>query len=322
MSELDDSLAVMVNAGVPAVAVESVRTRPTMRTVFPHAKIVGVMSGGVIAATPAGEVTLTAGDVLVVGTGIWCSLQPIRRVRTWTIHVDETFLRSYSGWALPPAERLRPGTHPSEWDGSMRVHHPGLETLRRIDPLVRQMSLAGESGDQDTARAVVLRHFAAAVELMVPALLAEKGTSATATHERRPVVGRLSSAPVRTEALCAAELLKERLAEAWTVSCLAAEVSISASHLPAIFRQAFGVPPIRYLNELRLTAFVRLIEETDMPLSLAASTVGWRDSRVAAARFRRRYGLTPSEYRRHPQRAEDDEDRSGVVTDVKRPMMR
>lgn len=304
MGEVDDSLAIVTSWGVPAVAIEMVRTRPTMRTIFSHAKIVGVMSGSVMITTSTGTATLAAGDVLVLGSGRWCSQRPLRPVRTWTIHVDEDFLRSCTCWALPAASRLRPGTHPREWDGSMRVHHPGTITLQRIEPIMRQMSVAVETGNADIARSIVLRHFAAAVELMIPALLAGDDETDEGASTRQPVVGRLSVPAPRAEAVQAAELLKQRLREPWTVAQLAAEVSMSASHLPRLFRRAFGIPPIRYLNELRLTAFVRLIEETDLPLALAASKVGWRDSRIAAARFRRRFGLSPSDYRKSPHRAQ------------------
>ncbi|GAA2583950.1 hypothetical protein GCM10009862_23810 [Microbacterium binotii] len=52
------------------------------------------------------------------------------------------------------------------------------------------------------------------------------------------------------------------------------------------------------LIELRLTEFTRLIEETDLTITEAARSVGWNDPRVATIRFQRRYGITPSRYRK------------------------
>jgi AraC family transcriptional regulator len=37
------------------------------------------------------------------------------------------------------------------------------------------------------------------------------------------------------------------------------------------------------LNEIRLTEYARLLDETTLPISSAASRVGWIDSRVAAS---------------------------------------
>ena len=56
-------------------------------------------------------------------------------------------------------------------------------------------------------------------------------------------------------------------------------------------------PPMRYLTEIRLTEFTRLIDETDWTVARAAGAVGWRDPRVASRWFSRRYGITPSQYR-------------------------
>lgn len=52
------------------------------------------------------------------------------------------------------------------------------------------------------------------------------------------------------------------------------------------------------LIELRLTEFTRLIEETGLTITEAARSVGWNDPRVATIRFQRRYGITPSRYRK------------------------
>jgi transcriptional regulator GlxA family with amidase domain len=90
------------------------------------------------------------------------------------------------------------------------------------------------------------------------------------------------------------------MAERWTVDRLAAAVSLSRSQLTRTFTAHVGASPLRFLTEIRLTEFTRLVEETDLPIGVAARQVGWEDSRVAAAWFRRRYGISPSLYRRNP----------------------
>lgn len=57
---------------------------------------------------------------------------------------------------------------------------------------------------------------------------------------------------------------------------------------------------MRFLTELRLTTFTRLIEETNLSVARAAHAVGWSDPRIASNWFLRRYGMTPTEYRSRP----------------------
>ncbi|MFI8633682.1 helix-turn-helix transcriptional regulator [Microbacterium sp. NPDC077663] len=90
------------------------------------------------------------------------------------------------------------------------------------------------------------------------------------------------------------------MAEPWTVSQLSSEIAVSRAHLTRVFTRQVGVAPMRFLIEARLTEFTRLIEETDLPVSDASRQVGWKDARVAAVWFRKRFGITPTQYRRHP----------------------
>ncbi|MCV7563979.1 helix-turn-helix transcriptional regulator, partial [Micrococcus luteus] len=82
-------------------------------------------------------------------------------------------------------------------------------------------------------------------------------------------------------------------------------LSLSRTHLTRMFVQHAGAAPMRLLTELRLTEFARLIEETDISVMRAASEVGWSDPRVASHWFHRRYGITPTQYRRTPHTVPD-----------------
>ncbi|MBR7551730.1 hypothetical protein KC220_24630, partial [Mycobacterium tuberculosis] len=46
-------------------------------------------------------------------------------------------------WFLPDKTRLRAGVHPHDWDGSPLVLHPGVSTLRRVEPIWRQLRVLG-----------------------------------------------------------------------------------------------------------------------------------------------------------------------------------
>lgn len=293
----------------PVMAVESSRTLPMARAVFAQAKIVHVLEGRALVETALGPHELRPGSALTLGAGVWCSLRPSPMVRTWTLYLDETFLRMQMSWFLPDKGRVRPGVHPYEWDGSPLVLEPGMMTLRRLEPLWRQLSIVSDRGvepERAAARAVAL--FARAVELSLPVLLTPGHACETAEMPRRsPVAGRLSSSAATGHAAHAAQMLRTRMAEPWSVDRLASRVALSRSHLTRLFTARIGLAPMRFLTEVRLTEFTRLIEETDLPVTSAAREVGWNDSRVAAAWFRRRYGVSPSSFRLHPHPSNDDQ---------------
>ncbi|MFF2267410.1 helix-turn-helix transcriptional regulator [Cellulosimicrobium cellulans] len=88
--------------------------------------------------------------------------------------------------------------------------------------------------------------------------------------------------------------------EFWDLPTLARAATMSRAHLTRLFARHVGIAPMRYLAEIRLTEFARLVEETDLSIGQAARMVGWADPRVASARFYRRFGLTPSRFRLSP----------------------
>lgn len=285
-------------AGPPLSAVESIRTERIHRAVFGHAKIVHVLEGAALVETATGIHELTPGSVMSLGAGMWCSVRPAPSVRMWTLYFDESFLRSHMRWVLADATRARPGVHPNAWDGSAFVMQPGVDVMHRIEPLWRQISLVNETAPPEVATTRLISLFSRAVEIALPTLLADG--SAVPDRLVLPVRGRLAQPVIALPVRRAVDLLRTRMAEPWTVSMLASEVAISRAHLTRVFTQQVGVAPMRFLIETRLTEFTRLIEETDLPVADASRQVGWTDARVAALWFRRRFGITPTQYRRHP----------------------
>lgn len=81
------------------------------------------------------------------------------------------------------------------------------------------------------------------------------------------------------------------------MSDLSAAVALSRPQLTRLSHRHLGATPLQMQAELRVTEFTRLIVETDLTIPESARRVGWNDPRVAAVRFQRRYGVTPSRYR-------------------------
>lgn len=282
-------------------AIETVRTLATSRTVFDNAKIVYVMAGVGVVETANGIHHLSAGTSFALGANRWCRVRPLPSVRVWTLYADEAFLRTQMSWFLPRRERVETGTHPEDWDGRPLVLYPGLDLLRRVEPIWRQMSVL--SGSTNTPELVAVRTvqlFARAVEHILPTFIEPGYRDRSPSVTQSPIKGRLTESVVNGHVEKALHLLSGSLAAPWTTTELARAVRVSHSHLTRLFVAHTGVAPMRYLSELRLTEFTRLIEESDLAISQAARKVGWGDARVASSWFRKRYRMTPSQYRSTP----------------------
>lgn len=113
---------------------------------------------------------------------------------------------------------------------------------------------------------------------------ADVPASAAALRDRRigAALGRLHEAPE----------------EPWTVEHMAKVASMSRSAFADRFRSLLGLPPMRYLTELRLACAARLLRTTDMTVAEVARRVGYGSEESLARAFRTRFGRTPAAYRR------------------------
>lgn len=101
-----------------------------------------------------------------------------------------------------------------------------------------------------------------------------------------------------TAAEQAARLLTEAPERDWRLRDLATLVHLSVSQLSRAFAQRFGMPPMRYLVHVRAHRLAELLAETDLPIGVAMSRVGWHSRGHAARQFTCIVGVSPSNYRR------------------------
>ena len=83
-----------------------------------------------------------------------------------------------------------------------------------------------------------------------------------------------------------------------TLAQLAREACWSVSHLSAEFRRACGISPIAYLLQLRLREGAYLLRDRNLSVAAIARQLGFADPFYFSRLFRRRYGLSPSDYRK------------------------
>ena len=86
--------------------------------------------------------------------------------------------------------------------------------------------------------------------------------------------------------------------EAWPVRRLAAVSGVSEAHFARSFRDAFGVPPHRYLLTRRIERASALLLESDLSITDIAFRTGWESLGTFGRTFRDVTGESPTAVRR------------------------
>lgn len=85
--------------------------------------------------------------------------------------------------------------------------------------------------------------------------------------------------------------------EDWPVQRLAGVSIVSEAHFARSFKEAFGVPPHRYLLTRRIERAMALLRDSDLPITEIAFQTGWRSLGTFGRIFRDITGETPSTLR-------------------------
>ena len=92
-------------------------------------------------------------------------------------------------------------------------------------------------------------------------------------------------------------LAEDSLHKGWSPAELAALVNLSPSRLHQIFKEETGVPPARYLRQLRMSRARELLETTHFSVKQVMAFVGLTDESHFVRDFKKSCGLTPARYR-------------------------
>ncbi len=91
--------------------------------------------------------------------------------------------------------------------------------------------------------------------------------------------------------------------EEWPVSRLASVSGVSEAHFARSFKDAFGVPPHRYLLTRRIERAKAMLRDTDLPIIEIAFQTGWNSLGTFGRTFRDITGDNPTELRAREQAA-------------------
>ena len=85
--------------------------------------------------------------------------------------------------------------------------------------------------------------------------------------------------------------------EEWPVSRLASVSGVSHAHFARSFKEAFGIPPHRYLLTRRIEQAKTLLRDTDLPITEIAFRTGWQSLGTFGRTFRDITGVSPGALR-------------------------
>jgi AraC-like DNA-binding protein len=112
--------------------------------------------------------------------------------------------------------------------------------------------------------------------------------------------------------LRARDAMDRSYADALDIAALAKSVHLSRAHFIRSFRETFGETPHRYLQRRRLERTMRLLRETDQPVTAICLDVGFTSLGTFSRTFSEIVGSSPSAYREREQAAPRAAIRAGV----------
>ena len=91
---------------------------------------------------------------------------------------------------------------------------------------------------------------------------------------------------------------KNETATAWDSTTLATLVNLSPSRFRHLFKQETGTTPAQYLKEYRLRKAEKMLRTTFFSVKQVLKQVGLGSNAHFVRDFRKKYGMTPTAYRR------------------------
>ena len=91
--------------------------------------------------------------------------------------------------------------------------------------------------------------------------------------------------------------MNERLSEDITLSELSERACMHPTYFVRRFGMAFSIPPMAYLNRLRIYKAMSYLTASEMSIEEISELVGIRDRSYFARLFKKHAGVTPTEYR-------------------------
>ncbi len=96
----------------------------------------------------------------------------------------------------------------------------------------------------------------------------------------------------------AMQIMHENIEEPFEITEIAERVQISRRQLERLFQKYVEVSPVQFYIELRVSRAHALLNETEMTVAQIAAATGFGSSTQLTVRFKKRFGESPSSFRR------------------------
>ncbi|WP_394236311.1 helix-turn-helix domain-containing protein [Niallia oryzisoli] len=103
----------------------------------------------------------------------------------------------------------------------------------------------------------------------------------------------------RAEMIAAAQrFIEDNLAEPIDFSAYARTHNISPGYFRTIFKSSTGLPPVEYLNRLRIVRAIEYLKDETLSMNDVSAAVGIYDANYFSRLFRKIIGFSPREFRK------------------------
>lgn len=94
------------------------------------------------------------------------------------------------------------------------------------------------------------------------------------------------------------DYLEKNYKEEISLETVAGEFHFNPSYLSTLFKQSFGTSFSEYLSEVRMRKALDLLLHSDCRVKQIAGMVGYKDSNYFIRSFKKKYKVTPDEFRK------------------------
>ena len=98
------------------------------------------------------------------------------------------------------------------------------------------------------------------------------------------------------------DYVEENLTQDISLEIAADYAGVSSFYLSKLFKEEKGETYINYVSDKRLEKSCQLLAETDLSIKEITAEVGYNDQNYYSRIFKKKYGLSPKEYRKEKQK--------------------
>ncbi|SHE75896.1 helix-turn-helix domain-containing protein [Alkalibacter saccharofermentans] len=97
------------------------------------------------------------------------------------------------------------------------------------------------------------------------------------------------------------EYILSNLKQSLSVKVIANVIGVSPNYLSGLFKSELDLTLTEFIRNRRLESAINLLNFTNMPIKIISSAVGIYDYNYFTKVFKKKYGVTPTEYRKNPK---------------------